>query len=181
MGDLVRNSKITINSDGRVLIAASGAEMKDLLSIVAEFYLSRNLTQGRKLSMPVPYDNNHLICLETAKEEVDKIMVTDAPLLFPPGQLALAALRHANEVHRVLDYERYLENMLIRQNSIHSSTELIQHLNAIDSSVRTYKFPSEKDMKHINRELRSCWGLSSHDDSKKRDKKSKHKSKRSAG
>lgn len=55
MGDLVRNSKITINSDGRVLIAASGAEMKDLLSIVAEFYLSRNLTQGRKLSMPVPY------------------------------------------------------------------------------------------------------------------------------
>ncbi|XP_039154723.1 uncharacterized protein LOC104414823 isoform X2 [Eucalyptus grandis] len=86
MGDLVRNSKITINSDGRVLIAASGAEMKDLLSIVAEFYLSRNLTQGRKLSMPVPYDNNHLICLETAKEEVDKIMVTDAPLLFPPGQ-----------------------------------------------------------------------------------------------
>ncbi|XP_039154724.1 uncharacterized protein LOC104414823 isoform X4 [Eucalyptus grandis] len=180
MGDLVRNSKITINSDGRVLIAASGAEMKDLLSIVAEFYLSRNLTQGRKLSMPVPYDNNHLICLETAKEEVDKIMVTDAPLLFPPGQLALAALRHANEVHRVLDYERYLENMLIRQNSIHSSTELIQHLNAIDSSVRTYKFPSEKDMKHINRKLRSCWGLSSHDD-KKRDKKSKHKSKRSAG
>lgn len=46
-----------------VLIAASGAEMKDLLSIVAEFYLLRNLTQGRKLSMPVPYDNNHLICL----------------------------------------------------------------------------------------------------------------------
>ncbi|XP_039171281.1 uncharacterized protein LOC120285977 isoform X1 [Eucalyptus grandis] len=185
MGDLVRNSKITINSDGRVLITASGAEMKDLLSIVAEFYLLRNLTQGRKLSMPVPYfrrhDNNHLICLETAKEEVDKIMVTDAPLLFPPGQLALAALRHANEVHRVLDYERYLENMLIRQNSIHSSTELIQHLNAIDSSVRTYKFPSEKDMKHINRKLRSCWGLSSHDDSNKRDKKSKHKSKRSAG
>ncbi|XP_039168098.1 cyclin-H1-1-like isoform X3 [Eucalyptus grandis] len=62
---------------------------------------------------------------------------------------------------------RYLENMLIRQNSIHSSTELIQHLNVIDSSVRTYKFPSEKDMKHINRKLRSCWGLSSHDDSKK--------------
>ncbi|XP_048137707.1 uncharacterized protein LOC115728283 isoform X2 [Rhodamnia argentea] len=55
MGDLVRNSKITIDSDGRVLIADSGAEMRDLLSIVAEFYLSRNLTRGRKLSMPVPY------------------------------------------------------------------------------------------------------------------------------
>lgn len=28
----------------------------------------------------------------------------------------------------------------------------------------TYKFPSEKDMKHINRKLRSCWGLSSNDE-----------------
>jgi len=27
---------------------------------------------------------------ETAKEEVDKIVVTDAPLLFPPGQVLLA-------------------------------------------------------------------------------------------
>lgn len=26
---------------------------------------------------------------ETAKEEVDKIMLTDAPLLFPPGQVFL--------------------------------------------------------------------------------------------
>ncbi|KAF7849264.1 hypothetical protein BT93_L1037 [Corymbia citriodora subsp. variegata] len=125
-------------------------------------------------------DDQLQLLKETAKEEVDKIMLTDAPLLFPPGQLALAALRRANEVHRVLDYERYLENMLVRQNSIHSSTELIDHLNAIDSSVRTYKVPSEKDMKHINRKLRSCWGLSSHDDSKKRDKKAKHKSKQSA-
>ncbi|XP_030527478.1 cyclin-H1-1-like isoform X2 [Rhodamnia argentea] len=125
-------------------------------------------------------DDQLQLLKETAKEEVDKIMLTDAPLLFPPGQLALAALRRANEVHRVLDYERYLDNMLVRQNSIHSSTELIEHLNVIDSLVGTYKFPSEKDMKHINRKLRSCWGLSSHDDSKKREKKSKHKSKQSA-
>ncbi|XP_039154982.1 cyclin-H1-1-like isoform X2 [Eucalyptus grandis] len=154
-----------------VLIAASGAEMKDLLSIVAEFYLLRNLTQGRKLSMPVPYDNNHLICLETAKEEVDKIVVTDASLLFPPGQLALAALRHANEIPRE---HAHTPKFHSQQHRAHSASEC-------DSSVRTYKFPSEKDIKHINRKLRSCWGLSSHDDSKKRDKKSKHKSKWSAG
>ncbi|KAH9755160.1 cyclin-H1-1 [Citrus sinensis] len=43
---------------------------------------------------------------ETAKLEVDKIMLTDAPLLFPPGQLALAALRNSNKVQRVVDYER---------------------------------------------------------------------------
>lgn len=30
--------------------------------------------------------------------------------------------------------------------------------------VRRYKFPSEKDLKHINRKLRSCWGLGSHDE-----------------
>ncbi|XP_048138614.1 uncharacterized protein LOC115728278 [Rhodamnia argentea] len=46
---------MTMNSDGRVSITDGGAEMKDLLSSVAEFYLSRNLTRGRKLSMPVPY------------------------------------------------------------------------------------------------------------------------------
>lgn len=117
---------------------------------------------------------------ETARMEVDKIMLTDAPLLFPPGQLALAALRSANEVHGVLDYERYLESILSRQNSRSAISELIDSLNQIDSWVRRYKFPSEKDLKHINRKLKSCWGLSSHDETKKREKKSKHKSKKSS-
>ncbi|KAL0658541.1 hypothetical protein Bca4012_079126 [Brassica carinata] len=34
--------------------------------------------------------------LKAATGEADKVMLTDAPLLFPPGQLALAALRIAN-------------------------------------------------------------------------------------
>lgn len=117
---------------------------------------------------------------EAARMEVDKIMLTDAPLLFPPGQLALAALRSSNEVHRVLDFERYLKRIISRQNSAHTISELIEFLNAIDSWVKRYKFPSEKDLKHINRKLKSCWGLSSHDESKKREKKSKHKSKKSS-
>ncbi|KAL5783715.1 hypothetical protein ACOSP7_008744 [Xanthoceras sorbifolium] len=116
---------------------------------------------------------------ETAKLEVDKIMLTDAPLLFPPGQLALAALRSANKVHSVLDFESYLGSILSRQNSEHTISELTESLNVIDSWVIRYKFPSEKDMKHINRKLKSCWGHSSHDESKKREKKSKHKSKSS--
>lgn len=117
---------------------------------------------------------------ETAKMEVDKIMLTDAPLLFPPGQLALAALRRSNEVHRVFDFERYLRSILSRQSSAHSVSELIEELNAIYSWVSRYNFPSEKDLKHINRKLKSCWGLNSHDESKKREKKSKHKSKKSS-
>ncbi|XWS58176.1 hypothetical protein CRYUN_Cryun08bG0012400 [Craigia yunnanensis] len=108
---------------------------------------------------------------ETARVEVDKIMLTDAPHLFPPGQLALVALRSANELHKVLDFERYLRSILTRQNSEHTISELIESLNVIDAWVRKYKFPTEKDMKHINRKLKSCWGHSSHDDSKKREKK----------
>ncbi|XP_062004473.1 cyclin-H1-1 isoform X1 [Rosa rugosa] len=115
---------------------------------------------------------------DTAKMDVDKIMLTDAPLLFPPGQLALAALRSANQVHRVVDFDRYLESMLSRKSSAHTISELVESLNAIDSWVRRYKFPSDKEILHINRKLKSCWGQSSRDESKKRDKKSKHKSKR---
>ncbi|KAI4388844.1 hypothetical protein MLD38_001138 [Melastoma candidum] len=114
-----------------------------------------------------------------AVEEVDKIMLTDAPLLFPPGQLALAALRQSNEVHGILDFESYLSSEPLLQNSPQSLSELNERLSAIDSLVETYKFPSDKDMKHINRKLKSCWGLSSHDD-KKREKKSKQKSKHNA-
>lgn len=118
---------------------------------------------------------------ETAKLEVDKIMLTDAPLLFPPGQLALAALRNSNKVQRVVDYESYLSSILSRQNSGHIISDLTENLDTIDSWVMKYKFPSEKDMKHINRKLKSCWGHGSHDESKKREKKSKHKSKSSHG
>ncbi|XP_058088823.1 cyclin-H1-1 isoform X2 [Magnolia sinica] len=116
---------------------------------------------------------------ETAKLEVDRTMLTDAPLLFPPGQLALAALRRATEVHKVLDFERYLESIFSRQRSTHTISELIGSLNAIDSWVRELKIPTAKDMRHIDRKLKNCWDPSSQDD-KKREKRSKHKSKRSS-
>ncbi|KAK4760865.1 hypothetical protein SAY87_005758 [Trapa incisa] len=116
---------------------------------------------------------------EAGKAEVDRIMLTDAPLLFPPGQLALAALGHANEMHKVVNFERYLENMLSHQTSFHAFQDLSDNMNAIETLVRTYNFPSDKDMKHINRKLRSCWGLSTNDD-KKREKKSKQKSRHSS-
>ncbi|KAF7817903.1 cyclin-H1-1 [Senna tora] len=101
---------------------------------------------------------------DTARLEVDKMMLTDAPLLFPPGQLALAALRNSNVLHKVLDFESYLNSIISHQNHMHTVSELIGSLNAIDSWVKKYKFPSEKELKHINRKLKSCWGLSSHDE-----------------
>ncbi|KAL6506768.1 hypothetical protein OROHE_022205 [Orobanche hederae] len=82
---------------------------------------------------------------ESAKVEVDKIMRSDAPLLFPPGQdqytivacmlllqLALAALRRASEVHKVIDFESYVESMLSRQHPAHNLSDLKTSLNAID-------------------------------------------------
>ncbi|RZB45449.1 Cyclin-H1-1, partial [Glycine soja] len=117
---------------------------------------------------------------ETARFEVDKMMLTDAPLLFPPGQLALAALRNSNALHRVIDFDSYLRGIFSRENSMHTMSELSESLDAIDSWVRKYKSPSEKELKHINRKLKSCWGHHSHDEGKKREKKSKHKSKKSS-
>lgn len=56
IGDLVRDSKIIVLPDGQVSFLGTGAKMKDLLSIIAEFYLSKHATNLRKQSV-VPYFN----------------------------------------------------------------------------------------------------------------------------
>ncbi|KAK6116298.1 hypothetical protein DH2020_049925 [Rehmannia glutinosa] len=101
---------------------------------------------------------------ESAKVEVDKIMRSDAPLLFPPGQLALAALR------------RYLKSMISRQHPAHNISDLNLSLNAIDMLISRLETPTSKDVKHIDRKLKSCLDPSSHEKSKKR----KHRSKESS-
>ncbi|PIN03471.1 Cdk activating kinase (CAK)/RNA polymerase II transcription initiation [Handroanthus impetiginosus] len=113
---------------------------------------------------------------EYAKAEADKIMRTDAPLLFPPGQLALAALRRASEIHKVFDFERYLKSMVSRQHPAHSISELYLSMNTIDTLISKLETPSAKDVKHIDRKLKSCLDPSSHEKSKKR----KHRSKESS-
>ncbi|XP_073226966.1 cyclin-H1-1-like isoform X1 [Cicer arietinum] len=95
----------------------------------------------------------------TARLEVDKMMLTDAPLLFPPGQLALAALRNSNALHQVVDFDSFLSRVFSHQNSTHTMAELLESLDAIDSLVRKYRSPSEKELEHINGKLKSCWGL----------------------
>lgn len=107
-------------------------------------------------------------------------MLTDAPLLYPPGQLSLASLHRANEVHGVLDFERYLNILLSRQHSAYSTSQLFESLKSIDTLVGKLNIPTAKDMRHIDRKLKSCWDPSSQDENKKREKRSKHKSKRTA-
>ncbi|KAL3820632.1 hypothetical protein ACJIZ3_006537 [Penstemon smallii] len=111
---------------------------------------------------------------ESAKGEVDKIMRTEAPLLFPPGQLALASLRRSSATHKVIDFERYLKSMLSRQHPAHATSELSLSLNAIDTLINKLETPTSKDVKHVDRKLKSCLHPSSHD---KSSKKRKHRSK----
>jgi hypothetical protein len=55
LGDMAHSSKLRVLPDGRVLLTGSGMEMKDILSTVAEFYLSRNSNIWRKQSLLVPH------------------------------------------------------------------------------------------------------------------------------
>ncbi|KAK3019411.1 hypothetical protein RJ639_004661, partial [Escallonia herrerae] len=144
-----------------------------MLKVVVSFllccYSGFNLVE--QIMSPIP-----LICLllilcllfsldlqETAKMEADKTMLTEAPLLFPPGQLALAALRRSNKVHGILDFESYLGSILSRHHPTHSNSELASSLNAIDSVVSKLVTPTAADMKHIDRKLKSCRDPGSHD------------------
>ncbi|PHT41305.1 Cyclin-H1-1 [Capsicum baccatum] len=114
--------------------------------------------------------------LDTARMEADKIMRTDGPLLFPPGQLALTALHRANTMHGIFDFERYLRSFLSRQHPDHAISELtVPELLACEQ-IGKLLTPTSKDVKHIDRKLKSCLDPGSHDKSKKR----KHRSKDSS-
>ncbi|KAM7481850.1 hypothetical protein LguiB_006433 [Lonicera macranthoides] len=93
---------------------------------------------------------------ESSKVEIDRTMLTEAPLLFPPGQLALAALRKANNLHAVPDFDRYLESMVSGHHPTHTIAELTVSLNVIDSLISKLETPTAKDMKHIDRKLKAC-------------------------
>jgi len=40
----------------------------------------------------------------------------------------------------------------------------VLHVDHCGMQVKNYKIPSDKELKHINRKLKSCWGHSSHDE-----------------
>ncbi|KAL8213983.1 hypothetical protein R6Q57_003432 [Mikania cordata] len=52
VGDLVQCSEITIQEDGQVSLSGTRTEMKDILSLLAEFYLSKNSTNWRNSLVP---------------------------------------------------------------------------------------------------------------------------------
>ncbi|KAJ0610302.1 hypothetical protein HanHA300_Chr01g0002301 [Helianthus annuus] len=60
VGDLVRHSKIMIHEDGQVSFIGTRTEMKDILSVLAEFYTSKNSTKWRKSLVP---QFNRYVCM----------------------------------------------------------------------------------------------------------------------
>uniref|UniRef100_A0A453HBH4 Cyclin-H1-1 n=2 Tax=Aegilops tauschii subsp. strangulata TaxID=200361 RepID=A0A453HBH4_AEGTS len=75
---------------------------------------------------------------QTANSEVDTMMLTDAPLLYTPGQLALAALYKSNSALSVLDFERYLESVFSRQHFDCPVEQFIQIISSINHLVRMF-------------------------------------------
>jgi len=53
--DSAFSSKITVDLDGQITFMGTEIQMKDLLSVVAESYLSKGLHKVEKHSMLVPY------------------------------------------------------------------------------------------------------------------------------
>ncbi|KAG0574966.1 hypothetical protein KC19_VG306500 [Ceratodon purpureus] len=105
---------------------------------------------------------------------VDKMMLTDAPLLYPPGQLALAALRIANQEEPKVDLDGYLQDLPEHKRLQHSCVELMAKLDAIQLLVKESKQPLEAEVRHIDRKLKYCRNPSLQDEAKgKRERKTK--------
>lgn len=115
---------------------------------------------------------------EAAIFVADKLMLTDAVLQFPPGQLALAALQNANLEEQTVDFDRYLRSIADRQRKKISYSELLECLNNILEKVQDARPVNEDDVKRIDRKLKYCRNPSLQDENKKRERKSKHKTKR---
>lgn len=66
VGDLVRRSEITVREDGKVSLSGTRREMKDILSVLAEFYLSKSSTNTRKQTV-IPYFDRY-VCICSYKD-----------------------------------------------------------------------------------------------------------------
>lgn len=60
VGNLAHKSEFMVHLDDQVAFAGARTEMKDILSIIAEFYLSKNSTKWRKQSLLVPQFDRYL-------------------------------------------------------------------------------------------------------------------------
>ncbi|KAL2629576.1 hypothetical protein R1flu_014262 [Riccia fluitans] len=115
---------------------------------------------------------------EQAVFEVDIMMLTDVPLLFPPGQIAMAALRKANRENRKVDLERYMQGLLGRTGAKHTMSELESAMDAIEIAMNESVHVEEEGVRRIDRKLKICRNPQLQDETKKRERKGKQKQKK---
>ncbi|KAF8674259.1 hypothetical protein HU200_048080 [Digitaria exilis] len=75
---------------------------------------------------------------QTAISYTDRMILTDAPLIYTPGKLALAALHKSNDILGVFDFERYLETVFSRQHSECTVEQFVQSINAVHYLVKLF-------------------------------------------
>lgn len=130
---IVHDPKFAVHSDGQVLFTSSRAELNDILSIAAEFYLSRNSARGRKLSPLVPQftrlDSEVMATLLLAPAKLEA--VTAAPLKSPEK----TKLKPSPKKHNARKGAR--ESDLYKRNHLHACESLLSLMIGNDQHEKT--------------------------------------------
>ena len=94
-------------------------------------------------------------CRKTALELIDSLMLTDVPLVRPPGQIALCALRRAARGANADDLARYCESVGSRGTTpAPKGSALKDILDEIESHVEEGVEPEEAVVKEIDKKLK---------------------------
>ena len=114
------SSKITVHSDGQVTFMGTEIEMKDLLAVVAEAYLSEHRHKGEKQSMLVPHFSRLIINEVEARSHsstLDTHSTLTVPLKSPEKVKAKPSRKKNKKVSRERD--------LFKKNYVHACESLL--------------------------------------------------------
>lgn len=131
IGDVACGSKITLQPDGRVLLTGNGSEIKDSLSIIAEYYSSKNSTKSGKQSILVPHfsRNDTIEAMASTLGALKLKDVTTAPLK-SPGKIKIKPSRKKN------GKKRGSERGLYRGNYFHACESLLSLIMTKNQKAR---------------------------------------------
>ncbi|WJX84160.1 hypothetical protein P8452_66763 [Trifolium repens] len=103
--DSALTSKITVHLDGQITFMGTEIQMKDLLSVVAESYLSKSLHKGEKHSMLVPHFSRvNINVAEGLKHSSTVKQTLTAPLRSPKK----VKIKTSQKKNKKIDRERDL-------------------------------------------------------------------------
>ena len=95
-------------------------------------------------------------CVGLARRTVDKLMLTDAPLMYSPGKLGLAAFRAAGRELGVDALARYVESVKEGKEDADAGGSLDGSLDALDEIVRVGgDEPKEEVVRNIDKKLKT--------------------------